>query len=84
MIHRIVHATFVIAFFWVFLMPKAHAYIDPGTGSMLLQALLAAFFAVLLFGKNIYYRILGIVKPGEKTEGEGGGETPERKADGDE
>ena len=34
--------------------PRAHAYIDPGTGSMLLQALAAGFVAVLVFWKRIY------------------------------
>ncbi|OPY79184.1 MAG: hypothetical protein A4E65_01969 [Syntrophorhabdus sp. PtaU1.Bin153] len=28
---------------------KAHAYLDPGAGSMVLQGLLAAFFAVVAF-----------------------------------
>lgn len=35
----------------------AQAYIDPGTGSMLLQSLLAAIAAGLVFGRTIWFRI---------------------------
>jgi len=41
-------------------MPSAHAYIDPGTGSMLLQALAAAFVGILAFGKHIKLFVLGL------------------------
>lgn len=65
--HWLLHVFYILAISWIAYMPQAHAYIDPGTGSMLLQALLAAFFAVLIFGKNIYYRIAGIFKPKDQT-----------------
>lgn len=35
----------------------AHAYVDPGAGSMLLQSLLAAIVAVIVFGRTIWYRV---------------------------
>lgn len=39
-------------------MPRAHAYIDPGTGSMLLQAIAATGVAALIFGKRVYSAIV--------------------------
>ena len=47
---------FVVVLGLVF-MDRAHAYIDPGTGSMLLQALLACLVAVIAFGRQIWTRI---------------------------
>lgn len=41
-------AAVVVLFLFVF-SRNAHAYLDPGAGSMLLQGLLAAFFAVLAY-----------------------------------
>lgn len=35
----------------------ALAYIDPGTGSMLVQSLLAAVAAVLVFGRTLWQRV---------------------------
>jgi hypothetical protein len=40
----------------------ALAYIDPGTGSMLVQSLLAAIAAALVFGRTIWYRIKGFFR----------------------
>jgi hypothetical protein len=37
-------------------------YLDPGTGSMLIQFLIAAVFAVMLFFKQIILRIKYIYK----------------------
>lgn len=31
------------------------AYLDPGTGSMLLQALVGGFAGLIVFGKHIWY-----------------------------
>ena len=51
---------------------KAEAYIDPGTGSMILQAIIAAIagsaVAIKIFWKRIkyfYLRIIGKVKESE-------------------
>lgn len=55
----------MVIFLSFLFMPDAHAYIDPGTGSMLLQALAAGAVTLLVFGKRIYYGIAGILrKPG--------------------
>lgn len=35
----------------------AFAYIDPGTGSMLIQSLLAVIAAGLVFGRTIWHRV---------------------------
>lgn len=50
-------AMFLAAFYSLLFMPNAFAYIDPGTGSMILQALLAALVAVLAFWKQIWTRV---------------------------
>ena len=38
----------------------ALAYIDPGTGSMLLQSLLAAIAAALVFGRTIWHKVRSV------------------------
>ena len=52
--------------------PPAHAYLDPGTGSMLISALIGLFAAVALALKMFWYRLVGWcrgkgrgVRPGE-------------------
>jgi hypothetical protein len=35
--------------------PPAHAYIDPGTGSLIIQGLIAAFVGAAFALKNFYY-----------------------------
>ena len=45
-------------FLCVVLFPeKAHAYIDPGTGSLILQALAAGAITVMAFGTKLRHRI---------------------------
>ncbi len=46
---------------------SAYAYIDPGTVSIILQALAAAGVTVLIFGKRVYYGILGILRKADAT-----------------
>ncbi len=45
----------LIGLFLLLLPQEVHAYLDPGTGSLILQALLAAFFASLMTVK-IYWK----------------------------
>lgn len=40
-------------------MQQAHAYLDPGTGSMILQGVIAAVAVVGLTLKNYWYKIRG-------------------------
>ena len=45
---------------------SAHAYLDPGTGSLVIQGLIAAFGAIIVAGKMYWANIKGIfVKSGE-------------------
>ncbi len=50
----------------------ALAYIDPGTGSMLIQSLLAAIAGALVFGRTLWQRVKDIIsrnrKKAEKSE----------------
>lgn len=48
--------------FVVVLESPAHAYLDPGTGSMVLQALAGGVIAVALFWRRILSAVKGIVK----------------------
>jgi hypothetical protein len=41
-----------IAFFWLILVPSAWAYVDPGSGMLLWQGIVAAIGAVLIFFRN--------------------------------
>lgn len=51
---------FVVAALFLFTKP-AHAYIDPGTGGMILQAFLAVAVAGLAFGKQIWNYATGLL-----------------------
>jgi hypothetical protein len=41
---------------------RAYAYIDPGTGSFMLQMLLAGFFTLLFMLKNLRTKIVNFVR----------------------
>ena len=45
-----------------------HAYIDPGTGSALIGAIVAAFAAIVAFAKLYWHRFIGLFgrKKGEE------------------
>ena len=46
-------------------------YFDPGVGAMIVQAIVAAVAGVLLFSKNLFYKIklfFGLVKNQESSE----------------
>jgi hypothetical protein len=42
----------------------AHAYVDPGSGTMLWQLLLAAGAGVLLFGRRALARVVSLLRVG--------------------
>lgn len=50
-----VYAVFLL--FWAGVIPAAHAYLDPGTGSFVIQTLLAALFGGLFVLKSYWVRI---------------------------
>lgn len=39
----------------------AYAYLDPGTGSIILQGLAAAFFTSIFFGRQIWTKIKSLL-----------------------
>ena len=55
-------ALFVVTFLFVSdLTGNLQAYLDPGTGSMVLQALLAGFAAAIALGRLYWHRLKGLV-----------------------
>jgi hypothetical protein len=46
----------------------AFAYIDPGTGSMLVQSLLAVVAGALVFGRTLWQRVKGLMRRRRKTD----------------
>ena len=46
----------------------AFAYIDPGSGTMILQAIVLAFVAGWFTIKNYWLKIIGLFKGGNKSE----------------
>jgi hypothetical protein len=47
---------------WIILARDAHAYIDPGTGSYILQMTLAAFFGAFFVVKQYWARIRSFLR----------------------
>ena len=74
-IHRLLVAVGLLVF-WA----PAHAYIDPGTGSALIAALVAAFAAVYTTIKLYWHRFVGFFssKSDEEEERNSGDEAKER------
>ena len=50
-------ALIVSLFFGIVLIQEAQAYLDPGTGSFILQMLVAGFLGLLLTIKTFWYNI---------------------------
>jgi Ca2+/H+ antiporter len=44
----------------VLLPMQAHAYLDPGTGSMILQSLAAGLVVITFYGRTLYRRVKGM------------------------
>ena len=61
MIRRALRVVFVLAA-CLLIAPPAHAYLDPGTGSMLLSALIGLAAAVALGVKMFWYRLVGLFR----------------------
>ena len=71
LIRRALRVMFVLAAL-LLIAPPAHAYLDPGTGSMLLSALIGLAAAAALGLKMFWYRLASLfrgkgrgVRPGE-------------------
>jgi hypothetical protein len=52
---------FILAALIAGLPMPALAYIDPGTGSMLIQSLIAAVAAALVFGRTLWHRVKELI-----------------------
>ena len=52
---------FFFLFLIVFFADEINAYFDPGTGSLLVQSLVATVGGVILFFKNITFKIKNLV-----------------------
>lgn len=70
-IFTVVCQVFLVALLFT---PQAHAYIDPGTGSMLLQAIAAAGVGVLVFWKRIYSAVVSTFSKDTYQSGNGANE----------
>lgn len=49
----------------------AHAYLDPGTGSMILQAIIGAVTGALIVIKLYWYKLKTFFKGGKATDADG-------------
>ncbi len=47
----------IVSFFYLIFPQKSHAYLDPGTGSYILQLLAASIFGVLFVGKLYWSKV---------------------------
>ncbi len=56
----------VLAIFWPI---DAHAYLDPGTGSMVIQSIIASIAGGLYLGKIYWKRISSFIKSLRKKKG---------------
>jgi hypothetical protein len=55
----------------------AHAYIDPGTGSLIVQSLIGGFFAASTFAAVYFNKIVRLFKRGTGKEGPDGKDSAE-------
>lgn len=53
------------------LMGPAHAYLDPGTGSIVIQAVVAGVVGVLALGRLYWTRLKGLVRRNQPKDGDG-------------
>ena len=59
--------------------PDADAYLDPGTGSLLLQAVAAAFVTVLAFWRRLRFGIRDFLMKGDGGSAKADGEPTEKQ-----
>jgi hypothetical protein len=52
-------ALVILALVFLVAADRAHAYIDPGSGALIWQAVLAAFFGALFYLRAIIRRVMG-------------------------
>ena len=54
---------FIMSLLLILIISKSsYAYLDPGTGSLLLQALAAGLFFCIFFAKQVWRKVLNVFK----------------------
>lgn len=61
---RVAFMTFLTVAFTCLWIPVANAYVDPGSGSFVFQALIGGFLAVAVTFRVFWHRIVGVFKKG--------------------
>ena len=67
---RIAKASFTSVVICMIITDDGHAYIDPGSGALVWQALLAAFVGVTFYMRSIIRRVKEWVSPKKENENE--------------
>lgn len=57
---------FFVIFIWAFFPLNAYAYIDPGTGSLILQALIAGGITAMIFIRNLRDKVISFFRRNKK------------------
>ncbi|MDR5696556.1 MAG: hypothetical protein QN135_02425 [Armatimonadota bacterium] len=65
---RITHLAWTVAAFVLLAAAPAHAYVDPGSGTMLWQLILATGAGALLAGRRALARLFGLLRAGLRRE----------------
>jgi len=58
---QVVHSS-LLALFWLTLAQPAHAYLDPGTGTMIISAIVGLLATASLAIKTFWYKIKAFVR----------------------
>jgi hypothetical protein len=61
---RVAFISFFTVAFTCLWIPVANAYVDPGSGSFVFQALVGGFLAVVVTFRVFWHRIVGVFKRG--------------------
>jgi len=78
-IHQTFYAICIVCVFIFLSAESAHAYLDPGTGSMILQGVIAAFAIVSVVCKIYWNRLLRLFGLRKDKPAEGGKDDGEQK-----
>ena len=65
---RVYLSAFVIVWNFVLWAPPAYAYLDPGTGSMLLQLLLGGLAGAAVIGRVYWQRLKSLFRPAPRSD----------------
>ncbi len=71
---RRLHDGFLIVGFWLLLLPReAHAYLDAGSGSLIIQAVVAGAATAMLYFRRYWAKVKAVPRrraPGNDAEGD--------------